>query len=342
VLFDQLKLVDKPKKTATGQYQTNEQTLQSLSGLHPIIEEILAYRECTKLKNTYVDALPETVSPVDGRVHTTFHQLLAATGRLASRDPNLQNIPIRSEQGREIRKAFVPEREGWVLLSADYSQIELRVMAAISGDDAMAEAFQRGLDIHQATSARVYNVPLDAVTADMRRTAKMVNFGIIYGISAFGLSQRLQIPRTEAANIIQSYFIQYPGVKAYMDREVEDARKRGYVATLTGRRRYLRDINSSNATIRSATERVAMNTPIQGTAADLIKLAMVTVDRLLREGGYKTRMLLQVHDELLFEVPKDEVEKVRPLIVDAMQHALPLRVPVLVETGTGTNWLEAH
>ena len=342
VLFDQLKLVDKPKKTATGQYQTNEQTLQSLMGVHPIIEEILSYRECTKLKNTYVDALPGTVSPVDGRVHTTFHQLMAATGRMASSDPNLQNIPIRSDQGREIRKAFVPEREGWVLLSADYSQIELRVMAALSGDDAMAEAFQRGLDIHQATAARVYNVALDATTPDMRRTAKMVNFGIIYGISAFGLSQRLGIPRSEAGNIIDSYFAQYPGVKAYMEREVEDARKRGYVVTLTGRRRYLRDINSSNATVRNATERVAMNTPIQGTAADLIKLAMVKVDALLRDGGFKTRMLLQVHDELLFEVPLEEVEKVKPVILDAMQHALPLRVPVLVETGTGKNWLEAH
>jgi DNA polymerase-1 len=261
---------------------------------------------------------------------------------MASSDPNLQNIPIRSDQGREIRKAFVPEREGWVLLSADYSQIELRVMAAISGDDAMAEAFQRGLDIHQATAARVNGVALDAVTDDMRRTAKMVNFGIIYGISAFGLSQRLQIPRAEAASIIQNYFIQYPGVRSYMDREIEDARKRGYVVTLTGRRRYLRDINSSNATIRNATERVAMNTPIQGTAADLIKLAMVKVAALLREGTFKTRMLLQVHDELLFEVPKDEIATVTPLIIDAMQHALPLRVPILVEAGTGTNWLEAH
>ncbi len=342
VLFDQLKLVDKPKKTATGQYQTNEQTLQSLTGVHPIIEEILAYRECTKLKNTYVDALPATVSPVDGRVHTTFHQLMAATGRMASSDPNLQNIPIRSDQGREIRKAFVPEKEGWVLLSADYSQIELRVMAALSGDDAMAEAFQRGLDIHQATAARVYNVELTATTPDMRRTAKMVNFGIIYGISSFGLSQRLGIPRAEAGNIIESYFAQYPGVKSYMEREVEDARKRGYVVTLTGRRRYLRDINSSNATIRNATERVAMNTPIQGTAADLIKLAMVRVDALLREHGFKARMLLQVHDELLFEVPVEEVEKLKPVILEAMQQALELRVPVLVETGTGKNWLEAH
>ena len=342
VLFDHLRLVDKPKKTATGQYQTNEQTLQSLLGVHPIIEEILAYRECTKLKNTYVDALPATVSPVDGRVHTTFHQLMAATGRMASSDPNLQNIPIRSDAGREIRKAFVPEREGWVLLSADYSQIELRVMAALSGDDAMAEAFQRGQDIHTATAARVFNVSHGETTADMRRTAKMVNFGIIYGISAFGLSQRLGIPRSEAGQIIESYFIQYPGVREYMDREVEDARKRGFVATLTGRRRFLRDINSSNATVRNATERVAMNMPIQGTAADMIKLAMIKVDSLLREGGFQTRMLLQVHDELLFEVPASEVDAVTPLIVDAMQHALPLRVPVLVETGTGQNWLQAH
>jgi DNA polymerase-1 len=342
VLFDHLRLIEKPKKTATGQYQTNEQTLQSLVGVHPIIEEILSYRESTKLKNTYVDALPATVNPVDGRVHTTFHQLMAATGRMASSDPNLQNIPIRSDAGREIRKAFVPEKEGWVLLSADYSQIELRVMAALSGDDAMAEAFQRGLDIHTATAAKVYNVPLEETTSDMRRTAKMVNFGIIYGISAFGLSLRLGIPRTEAGQIIDSYFIQYPGVKEFMEREVEDARKRGFVSTLTGRRRFLRDINSSNATVRNATERVAMNTPIQGTAADMIKLAMITVDRLLRDGGFKTRMLLQVHDELLFEVPNDEVEQVRPIIVDAMQHALPLRVPVIVETGTGKNWLEAH
>ena len=342
VLFDQLKLVDKPKKTATGQYQTNEQTLQSLVGVHPIIEDILSYREFTKLKNTYVDALPATVSPVDGRVHTTFHQLMAATGRMASSDPNLQNIPIRSDAGREIRKAFVPQREGWVLLSADYSQIELRVMAALSGDDAMAEAFQRGLDIHTATAAKVYNVPLTETTPDMRRTAKMVNFGIIYGISAFGLSQRLGIPRAEAGQIIESYFIQYPGIREFMDRVVEDARKLGFVATLTGRRRYLRDINSSNATVRGATERVAMNTPIQGTAADLIKLAMIHVERLLREGNFQTRMLLQVHDELLFEVPEAEVEKVRPIIVEAMQHALSLRVPVVVETGTGKNWLEAH
>lgn len=342
VLFDHLKLADKPKKTATGQYQTNEQTLQALEGTHPIIKDILDYREVTKLKNTYVDALPATVNQRTGRVHTTFHQLMAATGRMASSDPNLQNIPIRTEQGREIRKAFVPEKAGWVLLSADYSQIELRIMASLSGDEAMVEAFQRGLDIHQATAARVYGVSLAETTPDMRRTAKMVNFGIIYGISAFGLAQRLGIPRQDAGKIIDQYFAQYPGVREYIEREAEDARSRGYVSTLTGRRRYLRDINSANQTIRSATERVAINAPIQGTAADMIKIAMVRVHAALREGKYEARMLLQVHDELLFEVPREEVAGVTPLIVQCMKEALPLRVPVLVETGVGKNWLEAH
>lgn len=343
VLFDRLKLMEKPKKTATGQYQTNEQTLLTLQGKHPIIDDILAYRECTKLKSTYVDALPAAVNPLTHRVHTTFHQLMAATGRMASTDPNLQNIPIRTDQGREIRKAFVPEKEGWVLMSADYSQIELRVMAELSADPAMIEAFQEGHDIHQATAAKVYGVALDEVLPEMRRTAKMVNFGIIYGISAFGLSQRLgNTSRTEAAQIIENYFKQYPGVKRYMEDIVAQARTQGYVETLTGRRRYLRDINSSNMTVRSATERVAMNAPIQGTAADMIKLAMVNVARSLREGGFKTRMLLQVHDELLFEVPSEEVEKVKPVIEQGMRKALPLKVPVLVEVGTGKTWLEAH
>jgi len=343
VLFDHLHLMEKPKKTATGQYQTNEQTLLTLQGRHPIIDDILAYRECTKLKNTYVDALPLAVSEASGRVHTTFHQLMAATGRMASTDPNLQNIPIRTDQGREIRKAFVTEREDWVLLSADYSQVELRVMASISSDPAMIEAFVAGHDIHQATAARVFGVGLDEVVSDMRRVAKMVNFGIIYGISAFGLSQRLgTTSRADAAKIIESYFKQYPGVKRYMEDIVAQARKNGFVETLTGRRRYLRDINSSNMTVRSATERVTMNAPIQGTAADMIKIAMVKVDATLREGGYKTRMLLQVHDELLFEVPKSEVEQVRPLIESCMRDALPLKVPVLVETGVGRTWLEAH
>jgi DNA polymerase-1 len=343
VLFEKLKLMEKPKKTATGQYQTNEQVLQSLLGTHPIIQDILDYREVTKLKNTYVDALPEAVSRVTGRVHTTFHQLMAATGRMASSNPNLQNIPIRSDSGKEIRKAFVSGRDGWVLLSADYSQIELRVMAAISEDPAMIEAFQNGLDIHQATAARVYGVPLDGVLPEMRRTAKMVNFGIIYGISAFGLSQRLGIPRTEAATIIENYFKQFPGVQRYMERIVADANKLGYVETITGRRRYIRDISSGNATIRGGAERMAMNTPIQGTAADMIKLAMIHVANALRKTGLKTRMLLQVHDELLFEVPVEEVEQARAIILEEMRNALPLgNVPVEVEAGTGTNWLEAH
>lgn len=343
VLFDRLKLIEKPKKTATGQYQTNEQVLQSLMGLHPIIQDILDYREVTKLNNTYVEALPHAVSRVTGRIHTTFHQLMAATGRMASTNPNLQNIPIRSDLGREIRKAFVPGEEGWVLMSADYSQIELRVMAALSGDKAMIEAFAKGLDIHQATAARVYGVELDAVLPEMRRTAKMVNFGIIYGISAFGLSQRLGIPRGEAATIIENYFKQFPGVKHFMEKIVEDAKQSGYVETLTGRRRTIRDITSGNATVRGAAERVAMNTPIQGTAADMIKLAMINVDAALTKAGLQTRMLLQVHDELLFEMPESEVEQARTIILDAMKNALPLEgVPVEVEAGTGLNWLQAH
>jgi DNA polymerase-1 len=343
VLFDRLKLIEKPKKTATGQYQTNEQVLQSLMGLHPIIQDILDYREVTKLNNTYVEALPHAVSRVTGRIHTTFHQLMAATGRMASSNPNLQNIPIRSDLGREIRKAFVPGEEGWVLMSADYSQIELRVMAALSGDKAMIEAFANGLDIHQATAARVYGVELDGVLPEMRRTAKMVNFGIIYGISAFGLSQRLGIPRGEAATIIENYFKQFPGVKHFMEKVVEDAKQCGYVETLTRRRRTIRDITSGNATVRGAAERVAMNTPIQGTAADMIKLAMINVDAALTKAGLQTRMLLQVHDELLFEMPESEVEQARTIILDAMKNALPLKgVPVEVEAGTGLNWLQAH
>lgn len=343
VLFERLKLLEKPKKTATGQYQTNEQVLQSLLGLHPIVQDILDYREVTKLNSTYVEALPQAVSRVTGRIHTTFHQLMAATGRMASSNPNLQNIPIRSDLGREIRKAFVPGHEGWVLMSADYSQIELRVMAALSRDQAMIEAFAQGHDIHQATAARVYGVELDHVLPEMRRTAKMVNFGIIYGISAFGLSQRLGIPRGEAATIIDNYFKQFPGIKRFMDQIVADARQHGYVETLTGRRRTIRDITSANATIRGGAERVAMNTPIQGTAADMIKLAMIHVDAALKKGKLQTRMLLQVHDELLFEMPQSEVDQAREIILNAMKNALPLEgVPVEVEAGTGINWLQAH
>ncbi len=342
ILFEKLKLADKPKKTATGQYQTNEQVLQTLHGTHPIIADILDYREVTKLKSTYVDALPEAVSSVSGRVHTTLHQLMTSTGRIASSAPNLQNIPVRSDYGKEIRKAFIPGLPGHVLISADYSQIELRVMASISGDAAMIEAFHQGHDIHLATAAKVYGVALDDVLPEMRRTAKMVNFGIIYGISAFGLSQRLGIPRGESAKLIESYFAQFPGIKSYLDNVIAQAKTSGYVQTLTGRRLYLRDINSSNATVRGAAERIAMNMPIQGTAADMIKLAMVRVDAALRQGSFRTKMILQVHDELLFEVPEDEVATVRSLIIDAMKNALPLRVPVLVDAGVGMNWLEAH
>lgn len=343
ILFDQLGLADKAKKTKTGQYKTDEQTLATLEGKHPIISDILSWREATKLKSTYLDALPGHILPATGRVHTTFHQLVAATGRLASTDPNLQNIPIRSEAGRKIRKAFVP-REGFTLLSCDYSQVELRVMAALSRDATMAEAFRNGTDIHTVTASKVFVVDPENVTSDMRRTAKMVNFGIIYGISAFGLSQRLAIPRTDAANIIDAYFREYPAIRDFMDRTVNEARECGYVETLSGRRRYFPDLKSGNQNLRGNAERAAINSPIQGTAADMIKLAMIRVDALLREKPYKTKMLLQVHDELVFDLAEDEQEELVPKIIAAMENALPLPggVPVEVEAGTGVNWLAAH
>ncbi len=342
VLFNRLKLSDKPKKTKTGQYQTNEETLQTLAGSHPIIEKILDYRESAKLKSTYVDSLPHDISPRTGRVHTSFMQVVTATGRLASSDPNLQNIPIRTPMGREVRRAFIAP-EGLELLCADYSQVELRVMAALSGDPGMRKAFAEGLDIHAATASSVYGVPLDLLLPEMRRAAKMVNFGIIYGISAFGLAQRLAIPREEARTIIEGYFTQYPGVKRYMDDTIASARKTGFVETLTGRRRFLRDINSANATVRGAAERVAINTPIQGTAADLIKIAMTRIADALKKDGLKTRMVLQVHDELVFEVPPAEKEAAQALVTHHMQNALPLDgVPVVVDCGFGKTWLDAH
>ena len=343
ILFDQLGLADKAKKTKTGQYKTDEQTLATLEGKHPIISDILAWREATKLKSTYLDALPTHIVAETQRIHTTFHQLVAATGRLASTDPNLQNIPIRSEAGRKIRKAFVP-REGFTLLSCDYSQIELRVMAALSQDATMIEAFQNGTDIHTITASKVFVVEPENVTSDMRRTAKMVNFGIIYGISAFGLSQRLAIPRTEAANIIDAYFREYPAIRYFMDRTVNEARESGYVETLSGRRRYFPDLKSGNQNLRGNAERAAINSPIQGTAADMIKLAMIRIDALLREKPYQTKMLLQVHDELVFDLALDEQEELVPKILDAMKTALPLPagVPIEVESGTGANWLAAH
>jgi DNA polymerase-1 len=342
ILFDHLGLIDKAKKTKTGQYKTDEQTLSTLEGKHPIIGDILAWREATKLKSTYLDALPQHIVPSTGRIHTHFHQLVAATGRLASSDPNLQNIPVRSEAGRGIRKAFVP-RKGFTLLSCDYSQIELRVMAALSNDATMIEAFKNNADIHTITAAKVFGVTNDAVTNDMRRTAKMVNFGIIYGISAFGLSQRLAIPRADAASIIETYFREYPAIKAFMENTIAEARERGFVETLSGRRRHFADINSGNQNIRSNAERAAINTPIQGTAADMIKLAMIRIDQLLGS-SYKSRMLLQVHDELVFDLAPDEEAELVPQILNAMKTALPLPngVPIEVEHGTGPNWLAAH
>jgi DNA polymerase-1 len=343
ILFTHLGLADKAKKTKTGQFKTDEATLATLEGKHPIITDILAWRESTKLKSTYLDALPTHLVPRTGRIHTHFHQLVAATGRLASTDPNLQNIPIRTPAGRQIRKAFIP-RVGFTLLSCDYSQIELRVMAALANDASMIDAFRRDLDIHAATAAKVFGVAEDAVTTNMRRTAKMVNFGIIYGISAFGLSQRLGIPRTEAAAIIDAYFREYPAIREFMENTIAEARANGYVATLTGRRRYFPDITSGNQNIRGNAERAAINTPIQGTAADMIKLAMVKVADLLRARSAETRMLLQVHDELVFDLAYAEAPELVPQILEVMSSALPLphAVPVKVEHGTGANWLAAH
>jgi DNA polymerase-1 len=342
ILFEVLKVAEKPKKTKTGQYATGEDILQKLAGKHPIINKILEYREVVKLKNTYVDALPLMVNTATGRVHTSFNQVVAATGRLSSDNPNLQNIPIRTSKGREIRRAFIARDEHHVLLSADYSQIELRIIASLSKEHNMIEAFKSGHDIHAATAARVYGVELDAVTSDMRRNAKMVNFGIIYGISAFGLAERLNIPRKEAQEIIGQYSMQYPAIKEYMDGQIAFAKEHGYVETILGRRRYLRDINSANAVVRGFAERNAINAPIQGSAADMIKLAMIRIHRELNEGGYKTKMLLQVHDELVFDVPLTEVDRVKHIIEDGMRNALTMDVPIEVGMGTGKNWLEAH
>ena len=342
ILFGEMELVEKPKKTKTGQFKTDEQTLSSLAPKHPIVANILSYREASKLKGTYVEALPAHRAQHSGRVHTHLHQLVTTTGRLASSDPNLQNIPVRSETGRELRRAFVPRGPEFTLLAADYSQVELRVMAALSGDPTMIEAFQNNLDIHTATAAKVFGVEIDEVIPDMRRTAKMVNFGIIYGISAFGLSQRLGIPRGEASEIIKTYFEEYPAIKQFMEDTIEDAREKGYVETLAKRRRYFKDITSSNATIRSNAERAAINSPIQGTAADMIKIAMIKVQELLV--GKKSKMILQVHDELLFDLHLDEQEDLTPKIVEAMETAviLPENVPIQIDTGSGDNWLQAH
>jgi DNA polymerase I len=342
VLFEKLKLDPKAKKTKTGQYATGEEILSKMANEHPIAEAILDYRQMVKLKSTYVDALPTMINPKTGRIHTTYNQFVAATGRLSSINPNLQNIPIRTARGREIRKAFVPRDENHVLLSADYSQIELRLMAAFSQDESMLEAFRNGRDIHATTAAKIFKVPLEEVTSDMRRKAKTANFGIIYGISAFGLAQRLSIPRGEAKEIIDSYFIEFPAVKEYMDGAIQKARKVEYVETILGRRRYLRDINSRNQTMRSFAERNAINAPLQGSAADLIKVAMIHVYEWMKKENLKSKMILQVHDELVFDAHKDEVELLQKNIPGLMSNAIKLAVPIEVEVGVGTDWLQAH
>lgn len=343
VLFDHMKIsAGKVKKTKTGQYATSEDILQKMRHEHPIIQMILDYRQLRKLKNTYVDPLPEMTDPVDGRIHTNYMQTVAATGRLSSNNPNLQNIPIRSEKGREIRRAFISRGKGYQLMAADYSQIELRIIAALSGDKNMIEAFRSGQDIHAATAAKVFHVPLEEVTRDQRSSAKAVNFGIIYGQSAFGLAQNLNISRTEAKQIIDSYFEQYPTIKSYMDGAVAQAREKGYVETIMKRRRYLKDINSANAVVRGFAERNAINAPIQGSAADVIKLAMIAVHDAMKKDQLKSKMLLQVHDELVFDVHESEVDQLKALVKREMESAVQLAVPMEVEMEIGDNWLDAH
>jgi DNA polymerase-1 len=342
ILYDELKIDDRPKKTATGQYSTRESELERLAGRHPIVNDILEYRSATKLKRTYADQLPSFVDTRTGRLHTVYSQAWTATGRMQSNDPNLQTIPIRKQRGREIRAAFVPRDENYLILSADYSQIELRVMAELSGDPAMIEAFQQDTDIHAATAAKVFGVPAGLVSREMRSKAKMVNFGILYGISSFGLQQRLNIPRAEAAALIDNYFLEYPQIKRYIQETIEFARRNGYVQTQTGRRRYLRDINSRSRNAVAVAERLAMNSPIQGTAADILKLAMIGVHQALENGGFQTRMLLTVHDEIVFDLYKPEADQVMPVIKKAMSEAFPMRIPLVVEMGCGENWLEAH
>ena len=342
ILFEKLKLVDKPKKTKTGQYATSEDILSYLAKDHEIIQHILEYRGLAKLKSTYVDALPQQVEESTGRVHTDYMQTVAATGRLSSNNPNLQNIPIRTERGRQVRKAFIPRDENYTLLAADYSQIELRVIAALSEEETMIEAFKNGEDIHASTASKVFNVPLNEVTREQRGNAKTVNFGIIYGVSAFGLSNQTDLNRTEAKELIDTYYETYPKLKAYISKQVDFARDNGYVETVLGRRRYLKDINSRNAVVRGAAERNAVNAPIQGSAADIIKIAMIKIHDKLQRGNYKTKMLLQVHDELVFDVFKPELETIKTLVKNEMESAYKLEVPLDVDLDIGDNWLEAH
>ena len=342
VLFDHLKLLDKPKKTKTGQYATGEEILSKLAPKHQIVQEILEWRGLVKLKNTYIDALPKEVNPVTNRIHTTYSQSVAATGRLSSNNPNLQNIPIRTERGREVRKAFIPRNENYTLVAADYSQIELRIIAALSKDESMIASFNKGEDIHAATAAKVFGVPLAEVTRSQRGDAKAVNFGIIYGQGAFTLAQQLNKSRAEAKDLIDNYYKNFPKLKQYIANQVDFARDNGYVETILGRRRYLKNINSQNAIVRSGDERNAVNAPIQGSAADIIKIAMIHIHKFLTEGNYKTKMLLQVHDELVFDMHKDEAEHLKPIIKQKMESAFKLSVPLTVDLGEGQNWLEAH
>lgn len=342
ILFERMKINVSAKKTRTGQYSTNEETLQKLVSAHPIVPEILRFRGLVKLLNTYAEALPQLVQPKTGRIHTSFNQTVVITGRLSSSNPNLQNIPIRDEDGREIRKAFVPSDNNHIILSADYSQVELRLMAHFSQDPHMVTAFKQGEDIHTATAARIYKIPISEVTKDMRRKAKTANFGIIYGISAFGLAERLDIPRKEAKDLIDGYFQSFPNVERYMQETIEQTRQKGYSTTLNGRRRDLPDINSRNATVRGVAERNAINAPIQGTAADIIKIAMININKELKRLHLKTKMILQVHDELVFDTPREEQSEVEKIIKEQMENAIVLRVPLEAEIGVGNNWLDAH
>lgn len=342
ILFEKLKLVDKPKKTKTGQYSTAEDVLSYLAKDHQIVADILEWRQYRKLQSTYVDALPNEINPKTQRIHTVYAQAVAATGRLSSNNPNLQNIPIRTERGRQVRKAFVPRNEDHVLLAADYSQIELRIIAALSKEDTMMQAFKDGADIHASTAARVFNVSLEDVSREQRSNAKTVNFGIIYGVSAFGLSNQTSLTRSESKELIDTYYETYPKLKAYMSNQVAFARENGYVETVLGRRRYLKDINSRNAIVRGAAERNAVNAPIQGSAADIIKLAMINIHNRFEKEGFQSKMLLQVHDELVFDAHKDELEIIKPIIKEEMENAFKLEVPLDVEIGIGQNWLEAH
>ena len=342
ILFEKLKLISKPKKTKTGQYATSEEILSELAPKHKIVANVLEYRQLQKLQSTYIDALPKEVNSTTERVHTTYMQAVTATGRLSSNNPNLQNIPIRTERGQQIRKAFVPRNEDYTLLSADYSQIELRVIAALSGEKNMIEAFLQNQDIHRSTAAKVFNVDIQSVTREQRSHAKTVNFGIIYGVSAFGLSNQTELSRSESKELIDTYYQTYPQLKVFIDKQIHFARENGYVETILGRRRYLPDINSRNQVVKGAAERNAVNAPIQGSAADIIKIAMINIYNLLKDNKLKTKMLLQVHDELIFDVPKNELDFVKPLIKKTMEEAYQFAVPLVVDLGIGKNWLEAH